>query len=115
MAEVRLTRAWSTTESELAAGIANAISTAVRQRLEPSYFAGLAGDVVALRALAPDSEGGAMRRLHEIATPTGWPTTVFPHIEGPINDLVLGNAGVVLTSVWSGHPLSEAIAEIGWS
>lgn len=56
-----------------------------------------------------------MRRLHEIATPTGWPTTVFPHVEGPINDLVLGNAGVVLTSVWSGHPLSEAIAEIGWS
>ena len=97
----------------MAAGIANAISTGVRQSFEPSYFAGLAGDAVALRALAPGSEDGAIQRLHEIATPAGWPTTVFPHVEGPINDLVLGNAGVVLTALWSRHPLSETIAEIG--
>ena len=78
LAEVRLTRTWSTTESELAAGIANSISTGARQRLEPSYFAGLAGDVVALRALAPGSEDGAMRRLHEIATPAGMADDVVP-------------------------------------
>ena len=45
-------------------------------RTEPSLYDGLAGDVTALRLLAPGTEQVALRRLAELTTPAGWDTTL---------------------------------------
>lgn len=111
--EVRLTRAWTPDEEGLAAGIVERLTGPARLREDATLYSGLAGDVVALSLLAPDRAVGPLARLVELATPDGWLSTEGQWAGMPVNDVVMGTAGVVLTGVWHGSPLGLDVARRG--
>lgn len=115
LAEIARHREPTDRERSLATGIVTRLSAAARTRTEPSLYDGLAGDVTALRLLAPGAESVAMRRLAELAAPDGWRTTVEfeADSDAPLNDIIMGTAGVVLTAVWAGGEHAESIATTG--
>lgn len=115
LAEIAQYRDLSEREQALASGIVTRLSAEARGRTEPSLYDGLAGDVMALRLLAPGRESIALRRLADLATPEGWKTTVEfePGSDEPLNDIIMGAAGVVLTALWTGGEFAEAIATTG--
>ncbi|MGW3651435.1 lanthionine synthetase LanC family protein [Streptomyces sp. NPDC000878] len=115
LAEIARHREPTERERSLAAGIVNRLSAEARDRTEPSLYEGLAGDVTALRLLEPGSESVALRRLAELAAPDGWKTTVDfeKGSDAPLNDIIMGTAGVVLTAVWAGGEHAESIATTG--
>ncbi|MEU6225176.1 lanthionine synthetase LanC family protein [Streptomyces sp. NPDC047042] len=115
LAEIARYREPTDRERSLAAGIVARLSAKAEERTEPSLYDGLAGDVTALRLLAPGSESVALRRLAELATPDGWRTTVEFEAgsDAPLNDIIMGSAGVVLTAVWAGGEFAESIATTG--
>ncbi|MGY4996962.1 lanthionine synthetase LanC family protein [Streptomyces sp. 900105245] len=115
LAEIARYREMTASERSLADGIVSRLSAQAAHRAEPSLYDGLAGDAMALRLLAPGAEQTALRRLADLATPDGWRTTLEfePGSDAPLNDIVMGNAGVVLTAVWAGGESAEAIATTG--
>ncbi|MGY1496799.1 lanthionine synthetase LanC family protein [Streptomyces sp. QTS52] len=115
LAEIARHREPTERERSLAAGIVTRLSAAAKTRTEPSLYDGLSGDVTALRLLAPGTESVALRRLAELAAPDGWPTTVDFEAgsDAPLNDIIMGTAGVVLTAVWAGGEFAEPIATTG--
>jgi hypothetical protein len=115
LAEIGQSRALSEVEQALAAGIVARLSAIARARAEPSLYDGLSGDVTALRLLDPGSEQVAMRRLADLITPAGWNSTleIEPGSDGPVTDLVLGTAGVVLAAVWAGGEHAQDLAATG--
>ena len=115
LAEVALHRHLSDDERDLAQAVVRRLRAQVPGCIEPSFFDGLAGHVTALRLLEPDSEAPALRRLAQLATADGWPTTtqVAPGYDGPLTDLSLGSAGVVLAAVWAAGPDWRRVATTG--
>jgi lantibiotic modifying enzyme len=115
LAEVTLHRPLREEEQSLARRVVDRLSTMARNRTEPSLYDGLAGDVTALRMLAPGAEAVAMRRLADLATSEGWRTTsrLDPRSDAPARDIVVGTAGVVLAAIWAGGEPAEAIAVTG--
>ncbi|WP_241826788.1 lanthionine synthetase LanC family protein [Streptomyces graminilatus] len=115
LAEIARQRELTARERSLAAGIVTRLSAAAKDRTEPSLYDGLAGDATALRLLAPGTESVALRRLAELAAPGGWRTTLCFEAgsDAPLNDIIMGTAGVVLTAVWAGGEYAEAIATTG--
>ncbi|MEU1408193.1 lanthionine synthetase LanC family protein [Streptomyces sp. NPDC005728] len=115
MAEIAQYRELSGREQALATGIVTRLSAEARRRTEPSLYGGLAGDAMALKLLAPGEESIALRRLADVATPEGWKTAVGfpPGSDEPLNDIIMGAAGVVLTAVWAGGEFAEGIATTG--
>ncbi|MPY53696.1 lanthionine synthetase [Streptomyces sp. K1PN6] len=115
LAEIGQYRELSGRERTLATGIVTRLSSEANGRTEPSLYSGLAGDAMALKLLAPGKESIALRRLADLATPEGWKTTVEfePGSDAPLNDIIMGTAGVVLTAVWAGGECAEAIATTG--
>jgi Lanthionine synthetase C-like protein len=71
--------------------------------------------VTALKLLAPGGEQVALARLAALMTPAGWntPLEMGTGSAAPVNDLVLGTAGVVLAAVWAGGEHTRDIATIG--
>src|SRR5262249_30961114 len=102
-------------EQALAAGIVARLCAVAPTRAEPSLYDGLAGDVTALKLLAPGSERVPLGRLASLMTPQGWHTTlgIEPGSVAPVTDQVLGNAGVVLAAVWAGGEDAADIAATG--
>jgi hypothetical protein len=97
--EIEMYREWTDTERTLAAAIASRLAAATTT--EPSLYDGLGGDVTALKLLAPGQEQIPLRRLAEMWTPAGWPTTM--DVGAPfLTDVGLGTAGVVLAAAWAG-------------
>jgi lantibiotic modifying enzyme len=115
LAEIRETRPLNDAEQSLAAGIVARLSTMAATRDEPSLYDGLAGDVTALRLLAPGAEQVALQRLAELLTPDGWNSTLGmqPDSNAPVTDLLLGNAGIVLTAIWAGGEHAHEFATTG--
>lgn len=115
LAEIRQYRELSASEERLAAGIVTRLSAVAARTTEPSLYDGLAGHAMALRLLAPGSEALALRRLAELATPDGWKTTTDfePGSDAPLNDIIVGAAGIVMTAVWAGGEHAGAIATTG--
>jgi len=115
LAEIARYREPADRERSLTAGIVTRLSAEAKVGTEPSLYDGLAGFVTALRLLAPGTESVALRRLAELATPDGWPTTLGfePGSDAPLNDIIMGTAGVVLTAVWAGGDFAEPIATTG--
>lgn len=115
LAEIAQYRELSERERSLAAGIVARLSARVQDKTEPSLYDGLAGDVLALKLLDPGRESVALRRLSALATPEGWKTTFEfePGSDAPLNDIIMGTAGVVLTAVWAGGDFAEGIAATG--
>ena len=115
LAEIRQVRPRSDVEHALTTGIVDRLSAMASTRTEPSLYDGLAGDVTALRLLAPGTEPIALQRLADLMTPAGWNTTqeMEPGSDAPLTDLVLGTAGVVLAAIWAGGEHAAAIAATG--
>jgi lantibiotic modifying enzyme len=115
LAEIAQYRPLRGAEQVLVRGVVARLSAMASTRTEPSLYDGLAGDVTALKLLAPGSESIALQRLADLMTPAGWNTTVQldPGSDAPVTDLVLGTAGVVLAAVWAGGVRAEAIAATG--
>lgn len=115
LAEIAQYRELRDVEQGLAAGVVARLSAKASVRTEPSLYDGLAGDVTALKVLAPGSEPVALQRLADLMTPAGWNTTlqIDPGSDAPVSDLVLGTAGVVLAAIWAGGEHAEAIAVTG--
>lgn len=115
LAEIGRYRALTGVEQALVAGIAARLCAVAPTRAEPSLYDGLAGDVTALKLLAPGSERVPLARLASLMTPRGWPTTLGtePGSAAPVTDLVAGNAGVVLAAVWVGGEHAADIATTG--
>src|SRR5215467_12833092 len=115
LAEIGRYRALTGVEQALVAGIVARLCAVAPTRAEPSLYDGLAGDVTALKLLAPGSERVPLGRLANLMTPQGWPTTlgIEPGSVAPVTDLVLGNAGVVLAAVWAGGEHAADIATAG--
>jgi hypothetical protein len=121
LAEVRLSRRWTTEEAELADAIAERLRREIPTSVDATYFDGLVSTLGALTALrAPGSED-VVARLAALATDDGWPQTSFDKF-GPdarINDLTLGTAGVVLAGLWGdaqgvegGRAMAEHAADV---
>jgi hypothetical protein len=102
-------------ETALAADIADRLGRTSSVRVDPSLYDGLAGDVTALRLLAPGRERVVLERLAELRTPAGWAPA--PSIEaeshGPASDIILGSAGVVLAAAWAGGEAAAAVITTG--
>lgn len=109
LAEVALTRELTAPELALSAGIVARL--VAQERTETAlYDSGLAGDVVALRLLAPGSEAPALQRISDLRTPAGWASALSSDLgtEQPLSDVIMGTAGVVMTALWVGGPLENA-------
>lgn len=115
LAEITRYRQLDARERALAEGIVNRLRAQSAGRTEPSLYDGLAGYAMALRLLAPGEESGPLRRLAELATRDGWRSTLAfeKDSDAPLNDVVMGTAGIVLTGVWARSESSEAIATAG--
>jgi hypothetical protein len=115
LAELARSRALTGAEQALAAGIVARLDAGLPGRAEPSLYAGLGGDVMALRLLAPGREQPALARLAELMTPAGWDTTlqIVPGSTAPVTDLIQGSAGVVLAAIWAGGEHAHDIAATG--
>ncbi|MGW1064687.1 lanthionine synthetase LanC family protein [Streptomyces aureus] len=115
MAEIALHRERTERERDLAEGIVTRLSAVAEGSAEPSLYDGLAGYGTALRLLAPGTESAALRRLDDLRTAEGWRTTLEfePGSDAPLNDIIMGSAGIVMTAVWSGGEFAEAIATTG--
>ena len=115
LAEIRCHRELADAETTLAAGIVDRLARQAAVRVEGSLYDGLAGDVTALRLLAPGRERVAMDRLAELRTPAGWDTTlgVRPDSRAPLTDVVQGTAGVVLAAAWAGGEAAAGIMTTG--
>jgi hypothetical protein len=111
LAEIALARQWTAAETALAGGIVARLSAPPPDRIEPSMFDGLSGDVLALRLLAPGTEQPLLRRLAGLRAADGWTSTVDlqPSPGIPLTDVGLGTAGVVLAAAWAG---GDAAAEL---
>jgi hypothetical protein len=113
LAEVGQHRALTDAERSLAEGIVARLSVMATVRTEPSLYDGLGGDVTALRLLAAGREHIALRRLVELKTLAGWDTTMDVGYSGPLTDLVMGTAGVVLAAAWAGGDLAVDVMSSG--
>ncbi len=115
LAEISQSRPLSGAEQALAAGIAARLSSTAPLRDDPSLYLGLGGDVTALKLLAPGGEQVALVRLAALMSPAGWktPPETGTGSGAPANDLVLGNAGVVLAAIWAGGKHARGIATTG--
>lgn len=105
LAEIRLTRDWTTEEENLADAIGTRLSQGIATETAYDFFDGLVSTIGVLTVLDVSGADAAVRRLTALATPTGWPQT---HHEPPrfrpdarINDVTLGTAGVLLGAVWA--------------
>ncbi len=115
LAEIGQHRAVSDAEQALATGIVARLSALAPIRTEPSLYSGLAGDVTALRLLAPGREQLAMQCLAELMARADWNTALQlgPGPAAPVTDLIGGAAGVVLAAVWAGGEQARQIATAG--
>lgn len=115
LAEIAQYRVLRDVEQVLAAGVVARLSAEAGVRTEPSLYDGLAGDVTALKLLAPDRAPIALQRLADLMTPAGWNTglQIDPGSDAPPSDLVQGTAGVVLAAIWAGGEHAETIAVTG--
>jgi hypothetical protein len=103
LVEIGQYRALSEAEQALAAGIVTRLSRMAAVRTDASLYDGLAGDLTALRLLAPGGEQIALRRLASLG-PVG---------PGSYCDVVKGTAGVMMAAAWAGGDVAAEILSAG--
>ena len=124
LAEIRLSRPWTTEEEELAAAIVERLRRVTPDMMDVSFFDGLSSTVGALVALDAPGADAAVRRMTDTASVDGWApgvpvSDVQYRPDGRINDATLGTASVLLAAVWAmrrdvggSQDLAERAAEI---
>jgi len=112
LAEIRLSREWTEQERTLADAIVTRLAGEDLAGECCLYF-GLAGSLVANVVLGDTVTATLLDRLDALATPSGWPSAVGMAPGSTFNDLIMGNAGVVLTCVWLGGERTDRLAALG--
>lgn len=104
LAEIRLLRAWTGEEQDLADAIAERVRNAIPAAEDCSLFDGLVAHLGVLSVLDAPGAAHAVARLRALAGPQGWPLRSDDdrRIEAGAcsNDLTLGTAGVLLGALW---------------
>jgi lantibiotic modifying enzyme len=111
LAEFRLNRDWTDAEGDLVDALTARLTTS-DMGAEFCLYVGLAGAAAALGALSAPTDD-PVRRLLDAATPQGWPSALFGEPRAPINDVVLGNAGIVLGCSTLAGESADAVMTIG--
>jgi lantibiotic modifying enzyme len=116
LAEIRLSRPWTTDEERLASAITAQVSAGVPDATDYNFFDGLVSAIGVLTALG-ENPAPAVARLITLATPNGWPQKAFePPQYAPdtrVTDVVLGTAGVLLAAVWAdSRELADLAADV---
>ena len=116
LAEIRLSRPWTTDEQHLADAIADRISAVVPTQTDCTFFDGLVSSIGTLTALGSPGVDAAVARLAALAEPDGWPQSVLQQPAyspgAHINDLTLGTAGVLVGALWARRQGAAGAAEI---
>nr|WP_275410441.1 lanthionine synthetase LanC family protein [Asanoa siamensis] len=111
LAEIAAGRELTGAERRLAERVVERLEASTTR--EASLYDGLAGSAMALRLLAPGREAVALRRIADLRTADGWDTTLDLGYEGPVTDIVLGTAGIVLTALWAGGSAADDVVAGG--
>ncbi len=113
LAEIRLARSWTDEEQALADGIVDRIRRRTAAERDVSYFLGLTSGIGALGALGAETTD-SLARIRGLATPDGWSQDIFGpprnRAGAPVNDVVIGAAGVALGAIWAGGTLGDEVA-----
>ena len=110
LAEVRLTRGWTDDERSLADEIVTRLRRADLGG-DGGLYTGLAGSLTVIELLGGGWDDGVLARLDDLATPRGWP---FPEFDGePVNDVLMGNAGIVMALLRVGSADADRLALLG--
>jgi lantibiotic modifying enzyme len=105
LAEIRLTRAWTTEEAKLADAIADRVRTAIPAETSISFFDGLVSAIGVLTALGEPGSRAALDRVSELASDHGWhesfldPPKYLP--DAVVNDATLGTGAVLIGALWA--------------
>ncbi|WP_433166076.1 lanthionine synthetase LanC family protein [Kribbella sp. CA-247076] len=116
LAELRLTRAWTADEENLAGAIAGRIRAAVPAESSITYFDGLVSSIGVLTALGEPGVEPILDRIAGLATVNGWPQSFLqpPKYlpDAVANDATLGTAAVLMGALWAARHGVEARALI---
>ena len=123
LAEIRLTRAWTTDEQRLASAIADRIRATIPTQTTITYFDGSASAIGVLTALEEPGSAAAVERTLELATADGWHESFLEaedkYRPGAVaNDATLGTAGVLMGALWAlrhgvnARPLADRAADL---
>jgi lantibiotic modifying enzyme len=117
LAEIRLSREWTAEEQRLADAIIKQVTEGITTDTDYTFFDGLVSAIGVLTVLGAPGAADAVRRLHTLATPTGWPQTNYepPKYlpDARVNDIVLGTAGILLGAVWAHRNGVTGARELG--
>ncbi|WUJ75094.1 hypothetical protein OG809_17875 [Kribbella soli] len=112
LAEIRLTRPWTSAEQDLATGIADRIRALVPKDRSTTFFDGEVSSIGILSALEEPGTDAALQRIRDLATDDGWPESFLdePRYEPGAfaNDVTLGTSAVLLGAVWAMRRGSDA-------
>jgi hypothetical protein len=113
LAEIRLTRPWTSAEQDLATGIADRIRALVPKDRSTTFFDGEVSSIGILSALEEPGTDAALQRIRDLATDDGWPESFLdePRYEPGAfaNDVTLGTSAVLLGAVWAMRRGSDAL------
>jgi hypothetical protein len=116
LAEIRLSREWTTEEQRLADAIAAQVRAGIATATGHNFFDGLVSAIGVLTALDAPGSGEAVALLLELSTPDGWTEERYApprYLEGARpHDLTLGTAGVLLGAVWARRHGVEGAEEL---
>ncbi|MGZ0148545.1 lanthionine synthetase LanC family protein [Kribbella sp. WER1] len=105
LAEIRLTRAWTPAETDLAAAIGDRIRTTIPAATCTTFFDGLVSSIGVLTALDQPGVDAALARLRNLQTTNGWPESFLDeprYTPGAVaNDVTLGTGAILLGSLWA--------------
>ncbi|GAA1145540.1 hypothetical protein GCM10009630_50230 [Kribbella jejuensis] len=117
LAEIRLVRAWTPAEQDLAAAIGDRIRSSIPSTTATTFFDGLVSSIGVLTALDQPGTSAAVERLQALQTANGWPESFLdePRYEpGAVaNDITLGTGAVLLGALWALRHGSDASALAG--
>jgi hypothetical protein len=123
LAEIRLTRPWTSDEQRLASGIADRIRAVIPSDKSITYFDGLVSSIGILTALGESGSAAAVERSLEIVTDVGWHESFLDDTDryypgGAGNDATLGTAGALMCALWAlrhgvdARPLADRAVEL---
>jgi lantibiotic modifying enzyme len=110
LAEVQLTREWTQAEQSLADHIVARLRRADLGG-DCGLYTGLAGSLTVIRHLGGGGDDALVATMGELATPLGWPAPEYGH--EPVNDLLMGTAGIVLALLSHGGAEATRLAHHG--
>ncbi len=110
LAEVRLAREWTDVEGALADAIIARLRLADLQG-DCGLYTGLAGSLTVIGLLGGGRDDELLARIAQRWTPAGWPS--LDYAPAPLNDLLMGTAGIVLALLRYGGPEATRLSHLG--